>query len=164
MSFGKGGHRCLQRPNTDFGSVPSSQGKEPPKSPIEANTYLERRLPYFKLYEELSTVHGDFGDLKSVNILTGAKGEVDESTAEAKNKLCGSQVVFLNPNGPRTPFVPARQLQLEVEKLSVASFGSNKQSTGQLPWRKLGRSGNAGAAQSRHLIWSLSRRHADLAT
>ncbi|XDG05127.1 hypothetical protein ABKA04_004742 [Annulohypoxylon sp. FPYF3050] len=44
-------------------------GVDPPPCPIDASTYAERGLPFFKLWEEPSSVAGDFEAVRSVREL-----------------------------------------------------------------------------------------------
>lgn len=44
----------------------SVTGRDPPTQPIGVDMYEQHGLPFFKMYEEPSNVHGNFAMVKSV--------------------------------------------------------------------------------------------------
>lgn len=46
-------------------------GRAPPESPISATVYSQHNLPFFKMYEEPSTVSGAFRKVKTVGQISG---------------------------------------------------------------------------------------------
>jgi len=50
-------------------------GVEPPKTPVTAKTYADQGLPFFKIYNESSTIKGDFDRIKSVKAIDKVKAQ-----------------------------------------------------------------------------------------
>ncbi|OTB01995.1 hypothetical protein M426DRAFT_63056 [Hypoxylon sp. CI-4A] len=87
-------------------------GRDPPHCPIDASTYAEAGLPFFKMYEEPTAIAGDFGTVKSVH-------EIDRERGIAKGSEKHSLSVrdpdgLMNPAGPFRPFRTLKDLQKEV--------------------------------------------------
>ncbi|RYP73987.1 hypothetical protein DL771_003298 [Monosporascus sp. 5C6A] len=122
-------------------------GHNPPQCPINASTYAEAHLPFFDLYEEPSSVAGDFEALKSVNEIEQDRGLAEESEPSVKPRLVkldrhgraiptGSQVdlsaIVDDPDGILSPAGPLRELRtladLERELKSLTLDSEDK------PW------------------------------
>ncbi|RYP25732.1 hypothetical protein DL768_011427 [Monosporascus sp. mg162] len=117
-------------------------GHTPPPCPIDASTYAEANLPFFDLYEEPSSVAGDFEALKSVNEIEQDRGLAEESEPSVKPRLVkldrhgraiptGSQVdlsaIVDDPDGILSPAGPLRELRTladlkrEIKSLTLDS-------------------------------------------
>lgn len=59
-------------------------GVDPPPCPIDASTYAERGLPFFKLWEEPSSVAGDFEAVRSVRELELNRGDYSSTNYRDK--------------------------------------------------------------------------------
>ncbi|KAG4218664.1 hypothetical protein PC116_g32856, partial [Phytophthora cactorum] len=59
----------------------SVMGKDPPPSPVSAETYAAEGLPFFDLPEEPSDVFGDFEAVRSVNEIDRSRGIATASEA-----------------------------------------------------------------------------------
>lgn len=96
-------------------------GKGPPTLPMTAEDYAKHGLPFFKLYEEPSTVHGNFDQVLSV----AQMDEQEEEKVEPMTIAIGKKeegVGLVNPEGPKLPFRTARDLSEEVERVHVVDF------------------------------------------
>ena len=73
-------------------------GKPPPSTPVSAKTYRDHGLPFYKIYGEQSTMHGDFDGIKSVKGLdkikneNGKRGNEGDGAAKANKQAKGSSV------------------------------------------------------------------------
>ena len=93
-------------------------GRDPPDTPISAATYAKHGLPFFQIYNEESTVKGDFEGVKSVNAMDKAKGKQggdDESSYK-------NPVVLLDPDGVKMGFRPVAELRDELQKMNAVQF------------------------------------------
>ncbi|KAI1207588.1 uncharacterized protein F4807DRAFT_172086 [Annulohypoxylon truncatum] len=80
-------------------------GEDPPPSPIDASTYAEAGLPFFELWEEPSSVAGDFEGVKSVNQI-----EQDRGLAQGSEAPVHPRIVELNNRSDIT--IPNRHAML----------------------------------------------------
>ena len=73
-------------------------------------------MPYFKLFEETSSIKGDFEGVKSVKAMDKAKKgvEKDGSLAELEEAPEPQSVVLLNPKPGATGFRPVSELEQEA--------------------------------------------------
>jgi hypothetical protein len=100
-------------------------GKAPPKCPIGAKTYVSAGLPFFNIPEPSSSIAGKFGALQSLSQLslgmsTNGKNEIDELDDEFFEHI-GLELA----NGePMREFRTASEIQREVSRANVVSFGS----------------------------------------
>lgn len=99
----------------------SVTGEAPPTKPVDPCIYEHYDLPFFKLYEEPSGIHGDFGLVKSVAQIDG------KSDAETKPRTViianGHDSVGIgNPKGPFREFRTVADLEKELGQVHVASF------------------------------------------
>lgn len=114
--------------------------KAPPECPITAQTYAEHGFPYFAMYEEPTTIAGDFSRVKSVAQIDGSPentppGQVvvdvhtlepvgtwtcevcdtlDDMTGHLSCRHCGTErpiAQFVNSQGPKTEFRFAWEIQ-----------------------------------------------------
>ena len=99
-------------------------GLSPPPCPISAETYQELGLPYYKLFEETSSIKGDFEDVKSVKAMDKAKKveEKDGSLAELEQTLQPHSVVLLNQEPRAIGFRPVSELEREAARKDWVQF------------------------------------------
>lgn len=71
-------------------------GRDPPPSPIDATTYADAGLPFFKMYEEPSGITGDFATVKSVNEINQDRG-----IAGGEETPVNPSLIYLNSRGER---------------------------------------------------------------
>ena len=64
---------CFNVQFLNSGAFRQVTGIDPPETPISAATYASQGLPLLKIYNETSTVKGDFDDVASVKALDKAK-------------------------------------------------------------------------------------------
>ena len=92
-----------------------------PQTPITAEAYVEAGLPFFKLYDDKSSVVGKFQSVKSVHA-------IDKSLAKRKQERIKEEpslrpkLIVLNPAGIRLPFRSASELRAELQSLNAAHF------------------------------------------
>ncbi|KAI2779954.1 hypothetical protein F4815DRAFT_445836 [Daldinia loculata] len=82
----------------------SVMGRDPPPSPVSAETYAAEGLPFFDLPEEPSTIAGNFDAVKSVNEMDQSHGIA--TTSDASINPC---LISLNERG-RQITVPNRHI------------------------------------------------------
>ncbi|OAX84352.1 hypothetical protein ACJ72_01268 [Emergomyces africanus] len=94
-------------------------GISPPPCPIDATTYLQCGLPFFKLPEDESPVKGQFQDVQSL-VEISTKGK----ELAVQNPECWEEyaIVQLNPNGSRMQFRTVSELEREVRGNNAAQF------------------------------------------
>ncbi|KAI1476044.1 hypothetical protein F4774DRAFT_394493 [Daldinia eschscholtzii] len=111
----------------------SVTGKDPPPSPVSAETYAAEGLPFFDLPEEPSDVFGDFEAVRSVNEIDRSRGIATASEASIHPPVIhlskrGTQITIpnrhilqvrdpnalINPAGPLRPFRTASDLEDEL--------------------------------------------------
>lgn len=118
----------------------SVTGHNPPECPINASTYANANLPFFKLYEEPSAVYGAFDAVKSVNKIEQERGLADGSEPSVKprvirlvkdghavrtatqvdiSKFVDDPDGLLNPAGPLREFRTLEGLQSELKSLTL---------------------------------------------
>ena len=99
-------------------------GQAPPPTPITAQTYADRRLPFFKLYEENSGIEGDFEGVKSVKAIDNTKDESKKrKRVEADEPVVSNPIIVLNPDGAlKAGFKPVAVMTEELKKLNLAHF------------------------------------------
>lgn len=110
----------------------SVTGLAPPMSPISAKTYADLGLPFYKIWEEKSTIEGGLLGVKSVKTINNtkrAKGKNDSSgSAKAKEgdgeeKVATNQpLVLLEPDGTPIRFRPVSELENELATTRVMQF------------------------------------------
>ncbi len=100
-------------------------GNSPPESPISAKTYTQHGLPFYKFYEENSSVKGEFGNIKSVKEIDAlkdksgmGKNEHEQSDEQTHNNL----IIMLNPEGFPVKFRSVSQLDSELSRLNFTKF------------------------------------------
>ncbi|KAH3971319.1 hypothetical protein HBH70_016400 [Parastagonospora nodorum] len=96
----------------------SVTGVAPPTEPIDAATYARNGLPFFKMYEEPSGIHGNFSAVKSVAAIDKTK----EKGVDPRTVRISSSVGIINPNGPLSRFRTARDLEKKYSGYHVAQF------------------------------------------
>ena len=113
-------------------------GRQPPTSPITAQTYAALGLPFFTLEDKPSGISGTFDNVKSVAELDGDKEmsetfptqyldkqghtiHPDSATVADKPNVYrgGAGGDLVNPLGPFSEFRCASELRAELEKLAV---------------------------------------------
>ncbi|RYP35756.1 hypothetical protein DL767_003701 [Monosporascus sp. MG133] len=130
------------RAENDFTPPSTPSRATTPPCPIDASTYAEADLPFFDLYEEPSSIAGDFEALKSVNEIEQDRGLAEESEPPVKPRLVkldrqgraiptGSQVDpsvivddpdgILNPAGPMRELRTLADLEREIKSLTLDS-------------------------------------------
>ncbi|KAH6642766.1 integral membrane protein [Boeremia exigua] len=94
-------------------------GKHPPTRPLSAARYARYGLPFFKLYEEPSAVHGNFASVKSIaQIDQSEDAHVTPRTVDINKAPVG----IINPHGPLRPFRTAADLKNELQSVNSATF------------------------------------------
>lgn len=97
----------------DSASFKHVTGKKPPRSPVSAKTYADAGYPFFAMYEESTTIAGDFQGLKSI-------AQIDEVNEESMPT--DMPVVKIGAVGLLNPRGSDQELELEwelEEKLAV---------------------------------------------
>ncbi|KAI0381386.1 hypothetical protein F5Y04DRAFT_288960 [Hypomontagnella monticulosa] len=108
-------------------------GTDPPPCPIDASTYAEAGLPFFKMYEEPSTVSGNFDAVKSINEIEQNRGIAQASESSVHPRLItlnerGHGITIpslntllihdpdslMNPDGPLLPFRTVQDLKRDL--------------------------------------------------
>ena len=104
-------------------------GLEPPKTPISAQTYAEQCLPYYKIWDEKSSVEGDFGALESVQTVNKTKGKGkgkgkggNNSSSEHHVTSVNQPVILLKPDGSHLSFRPVAELNQEIARKNAVRF------------------------------------------
>ncbi|KAL8870891.1 MAG: hypothetical protein Q9198_007529, partial [Flavoplaca austrocitrina] len=102
-------------------------GMPTPATPISAQTYASRGLPFFDIYNETSTVEGDFKGIKSVGAIDTELSPMDSEAndSDGSHTLVGTEkltaqnpVILLNPDGTRLDFKPVSVLKAELKRLN----------------------------------------------
>ena len=98
-------------------------GEDPPGEPIDAKTYESHGLPFFKMYEELSGISGNFNMVKSVaEIDENVQDGVTPKVVDIGSTVEQAPVDLVNPNGPLRDFRTVRDLEKELKGYHVAKF------------------------------------------
>lgn len=100
-------------------------GMEPPETPISSATYTEEGKPFFKIYEENSTLkQGQFGDVKSVaELFSLRKRAGDKGRSERHDgKPSDNPVILLDPAGAIKPFRPVSDVVGELDSMQYAQL------------------------------------------
>jgi hypothetical protein len=95
-------------------------GDIPPTLPIDATAYTKLGFPFFKNYEELSGIRGNFAAVKSVAEIEKSPDAVVSSTRIVPNIL--ASVGLVNPKGPLQGFRTVKELLKEYGGYHVARF------------------------------------------
>jgi hypothetical protein len=113
-------------------------GKEPPTRPMTAAHYAQHGLPFFKLYEEPSNIHGAFDAVQSVAKIEGREEEDVKPRTVAIN--APPRVGLVNPLGPALPFrtLADMKAKLQAEKLGSTRSSVYQVRTATLAQRKKG--------------------------
>lgn len=99
-------------------------GMDPPETPVDAKTYSGLGLPFYKIYNEQSSVKGNFGDIQSVKQTENSKG----SNASKGNRPSDDEppyknpTVILNPKGQVMGFRPVSELENELTVMNCVLF------------------------------------------
>ena len=94
-------------------------GETPPTRPMTAKDYATHGFLFFELYEEPSTIHGNFGKVKSIAQLDAVEDEEVEPNTVA---IGGGSVGLANPNGPLREFRTVSDLKRQLESVHIGSF------------------------------------------
>ena len=104
-------------------------GIEPPETSISAATYAARNLPYFKIYNETSSIKGDFQGVKSVKEIDKAKAQEwnlgmpgEDEEPEYPQPPTRNPVILLNPQGIHMAFRPVSELKEELRRMNAVQF------------------------------------------
>jgi hypothetical protein len=100
-------------------------GKSPPKSPISAKTYAQHGLPFYKIYEEKSSIMGNFQNLKSITELDDIKdksGTRNEEHEQHGETTSNNPIVLLNPEGFPMKFRHVSELERNLSRMKYANF------------------------------------------
>ncbi len=106
-------------------AVRNVTGMEAPETPVSAATYAEEGKPFFKIYEEKSTVReGQIGDVKSVaEIFSLRKCAGDKGKSEWHDgKPSDNPVILLDPAGVSKPFRPVSDVVVELDGMKCAQL------------------------------------------
>ncbi|OBS23273.1 hypothetical protein FPOA_03825 [Fusarium poae] len=95
-------------------------GKKPPRSPITPKSYAECGYPFFSIYEEPTTISGDFEGLRSVAQIDETSEDslpadmpiVDVDTRQVRPRVNIGSIGLLNPQGP----VQGLEFEWEMEE------------------------------------------------
>ena len=96
-------------------------GRFPPKTPVSAAEYAKAGLPFFKLYEENSSIAGKFEGLKSVKTMHKALAKDEDEEVEDESSIA-PHLIVLNPGGTLRPFRTASELATDMQSLNIATF------------------------------------------
>ena len=88
-------------------------GLPPPETPINAAQYAKEGLPFFKLYEEKSSVAGSFNGVKSVMAIDKELAKKAGIKAEDEPPI-RPDLVVLNPARTRFPFRTVSELKKDL--------------------------------------------------
>ncbi|KAI1619945.1 hypothetical protein EDD37DRAFT_569973 [Exophiala viscosa] len=116
-----------------------------PETPITMDTYAELGLPFFKLHEHPSGVHGSFEQVKSVGEMIGTKEQtvkvpvhhINKPTAvnahdqPRKNTPDTKVADITNPAGPLEDFRHIAELAKELRLMKLAKSDDQEDSDGQ---------------------------------
>lgn len=99
-------------------------------TPITAETYAKHGLPFFKTYNEKSSIKGDFEGIKSVKTIDKTKaeataGDTTDWKATADEHLeqpLMNPVILLTPDGAKKEFKPMSELRKELASLHAMRF------------------------------------------
>ena len=104
-------------------------GMTPLATPISAATYAAYGLPFFKIYNEISTIKGEFQGVKSINEIEHAKAH--DSKGDPKKGQDGTTyleppyknpIILLNPDGIQKKFRPVSELEKELLSMNAVQF------------------------------------------
>ena len=81
-------------------------------------------MPYYKLFEETSSIKGDFEGVKSIKAMDKAKNLVqkDGSLAELETASQPQSLVLLNPEPHAIRFRPVSELEQEATRKDWVQF------------------------------------------
>ena len=89
--------------------------------PIRHEVYTAHGFPYYKMNEEPSGIHGNFGLIKSVDQITGKSGR--KATAKTPRVVnIGEGHKIVNPQGPLQILRSVSELEAALEGYHIASF------------------------------------------
>ena len=105
-------------------------GKDPPETPVSAEAYAACGLPFFKIYNEVSAVKGDFKGIKSVKEIDKAKnpGSGKSMKSDSEKEATYPQpplknpVILLNPDAVKMEFRPVSELERELASMNAVQF------------------------------------------
>jgi hypothetical protein len=86
---------------------------------MTAAVYALHGFPFFEMFEEPSSVHGDFGGVKSVAQLGAFKENVVQPRVL---RMLPRAVGLVNPQGPMQKFRTVKDLENEYGGYHVAGF------------------------------------------
>ena len=92
-------------------------GMKAPETPVTPELYKQYGYPFFKLYEELSGIKGNFTNVKSVAKLEKKKGKKRKYSAD---EVIEFPIVELNTVDQRRPFLPVSEMVALLSTLNVA--------------------------------------------
>ena len=97
-------------------------GMDPPKTPINAETYASQGLPFFKIYNETSTIKGDFAGLKSIKQKEKEKTKKGAREDDMDEPSYKNPIVVLNSDGGRMRFRPLSELETKLSSMNSVQF------------------------------------------
>ena len=99
-------------------------GLAPPRSLISAKTYADLGLPFHKLWEEASSIKGNFKEVQSVKSINKAKGAKDKdgSLAQLEKSPRNQHVVLMKHDENTLPFRPVSELERELARKKPVRF------------------------------------------
>lgn len=98
---------------------PSVLGLPAPPTPINAATYKKYGYPFFKMYEEMSGIHGDFGGVLSCAELDKNKGK--KRSRDDSEELDFDTVVIRQHGGKKSCFTPVSKMVRDLQDINVVS-------------------------------------------
>ncbi|KAK4934285.1 hypothetical protein LTR10_024396 [Elasticomyces elasticus] len=119
----------------DAASFEAVTGRPAPETPVPMDTYAELGLPFFKLHEEPSGIHGAFQKVKSVGEIVGAKEKTAKvpvhhinkpptTNAHARSTKHSTDTKLANgitnPAGPLVEFCHVTELVKELGDVKLA--------------------------------------------
>lgn len=100
-------------------------GKAPPESPITADTYSQHGLPFYKIYDEKSSIKGDFMNIKSIKEIDKTKNKSGPGQKEQKQDeepTYNNPIILLNPEGFSIKFRSVYELENDLSRMKAMQF------------------------------------------
>ena len=100
-------------------------GRDPPATPITAKTYAKHGLPFYEIYNETSSIKGDFQGIKSVKAIDKGKAVASSAKVHGKRKRKDDdedEESFKNPIISLKEFRPVSELKADLTVIKNVQF------------------------------------------